>query len=69
MTEYRVCHIAKIPFGRESTVLHIQRKPKQGLWGEVRGLTLCGFKAGRPMTIFKPSEATCRECLRRAGIR
>jgi hypothetical protein len=52
------------PRQREPAGMHLARKTRLGF----RRTTLCGLPVSRSMP-FLPREATCRECLRRAGIR
>lgn len=56
----------RAPWNRtESQTLHLKRRGLMGTKG-----TLCGKAVSRSMGgIFQPNEATCKECLRRAGMR
>jgi hypothetical protein len=49
----------------EGQAFHLARQTR---WGQPK-LTLCGKRVARPLVQFRPSEATCKECLRYAGIR
>ena len=49
----------------EGQAFHLAR---QSRWPQAK-LTLCGKRVARPLEQFDPSEATCKECLRYAGIR
>jgi hypothetical protein len=49
----------------EGQAFHLARTRR---WGTVK-VTLCGKKVARTLKSFRPSEATCKECLRYGRIR
>jgi hypothetical protein len=68
--QYHACYArARGIFSNESTAIHVMRGAVHGALLNIAlgqdQYTLCGRLATRHIDIFKPSEATCRECKRR----